>query len=160
MVKDSIHFFFRQERRVKIKFSPSQVTFCPTLSGVGSLFQGLQCVWFFFSEIVPTYDSSTFCIGAFSKLRHKGDPVYSEPLNVNGLNWRLKVYPVCLLNHHLAFLSISNDLGLSENRALNCQEKIRLTFCIFLLQDGNGVVRGNYLSVFLELTSGLPETSK
>ena len=41
MVKDSIHFFFRQERRVKIKFSPSQVTFCPTLSGVGSLFQGL-----------------------------------------------------------------------------------------------------------------------
>ncbi|CAG9096067.1 unnamed protein product [Plutella xylostella] len=26
--------------------------------------------------------------------------------------------------------------------------------------DGNGVVRGNYLSVFLELTAGLPETSK
>ena len=29
-----------------------------------------------------------------------------------------------------------------------------------LLQDGNGVVRGNYLSVFLELSAGLPETSK
>ncbi|WAR02611.1 TRI37-like protein [Mya arenaria] len=28
------------------------------------------------------------------------------------------------------------------------------------LQDGNGVVRGNYLSVFLELSAGLPETSK
>jgi len=27
-------------------------------------------------------------------------------------------------------------------------------------QDGNGVVRGNYLSVFLELSAGLPETSK
>jgi len=27
-------------------------------------------------------------------------------------------------------------------------------------QDGNGVVRGNYLSVFLELSDGLPETSK
>ncbi|XP_068600412.1 E3 ubiquitin-protein ligase TRIM37 [Brachionichthys hirsutus] len=26
--------------------------------------------------------------------------------------------------------------------------------------DGNGVVRGNYLSVFLELSAGLPETSK
>ncbi|XP_022108333.1 E3 ubiquitin-protein ligase TRIM37-like isoform X2 [Acanthaster planci] len=26
--------------------------------------------------------------------------------------------------------------------------------------DGNGVVRGNYLSVFLELSSGLPDTSK
>ena len=25
---------------------------------------------------------------------------------------------------------------------------------------GNGVVRGNYLSVFLELSAGLPETSK
>lgn len=73
----------------------------------------------FNSEIVPSYDSSTFCISEFSKLRHKGDPVYSEALNVNGLSWRLKVYP-----------------------------------------DGNGVVRGNYLSVFLELTAGLPETSK
>lgn len=73
----------------------------------------------FTSEIVPAYDSSTFQINGFCKLRHKGDPVYSEPLNVNGLSWRLKVYP-----------------------------------------DGNGVVRGNYLSVFLELTSGLPETSK
>jgi len=28
------------------------------------------------------------------------------------------------------------------------------------LQDGNGVVRGNYLSVFLELSAGLSETSK
>ncbi len=54
-----------------------------------------------------------------STLQHKADPVYSPPLNVNGLSWRLKVYP-----------------------------------------DGNGVVRGNYLSVFLELSAGLPETSK
>jgi len=28
------------------------------------------------------------------------------------------------------------------------------------IQDGNGVVRGNYLSVFLELSAGLSETSK
>ena len=54
-----------------------------------------------------------------SLLQHKADPVYSPPLNVNGLSWRLKVYP-----------------------------------------DGNGVVRSNYLSVFLELSAGLPETSK
>lgn len=32
--------------------------------------------------------------------------------------------------------------------------------CIVSPQDGNGVVRGNYLSVFLELSAGLPETSK
>lgn len=73
----------------------------------------------FTSEIVPQYDNNTFVMNNFSSLQHKADPVYSPPLNVNGLSWRLKVYP-----------------------------------------DGNGVVRGNYLSVFLELSSGLPETSK
>lgn len=73
----------------------------------------------FISEIVPPYDSSTFTIHNFSQLQNKADPIYSPPLNVNGLSWRLKVYP-----------------------------------------DGNGVVRGNYLSVFLELSAGLTETSK
>ncbi|GAB6030286.1 hypothetical protein CHUAL_005961 [Chamberlinius hualienensis] len=73
----------------------------------------------FTSEIVPLYDSSTFVMNNFSSLQQKADPVYSPPLVVNGLQWRLKVYP-----------------------------------------DGNGVVRGNYLSVFLELSAGLPEISK
>ncbi|GFS28015.1 E3 ubiquitin-protein ligase TRIM37-like [Elysia marginata] len=73
----------------------------------------------FTSEIVPQYESSTFTMKNFSVLRQRADPVYSPPLQVNGLSWRLKVYP-----------------------------------------DGNGVVRGNYLSVFLELSLGLPETSK
>ncbi|PAA62487.1 hypothetical protein BOX15_Mlig024145g1, partial [Macrostomum lignano] len=73
----------------------------------------------FQSEIVPPYDGSEFRLEQFSQLQQRADPVYSEPLRVHGLSWRLKVYP-----------------------------------------DGNGVVRGNYLSVFLELTAGLPETSK
>ncbi|XP_077403086.1 E3 ubiquitin-protein ligase TRIM37 isoform X2 [Vanacampus margaritifer] len=73
----------------------------------------------FTSELVPTYDSSTFVLVNFSTLRQRADPVYSPPLQISGLCWRLKVYP-----------------------------------------DGNGVVRGNYLSVFLELSAGLPETSK
>ena len=55
----------------------------------------------------------------FSILQHNVDPIYSQPLHVNGLTWRLKVYP-----------------------------------------DGNGTVRGTYLSVFLELTNGLNEPSK
>ena len=55
----------------------------------------------------------------FSLLQQSADPVYSKPLNVAGLSWRLKIYP-----------------------------------------DGNGVVRGSYLSVFLELSAGLVETSK
>ncbi|XP_035691993.1 E3 ubiquitin-protein ligase TRIM37-like isoform X1 [Branchiostoma floridae] len=73
----------------------------------------------FTSELVPPYDASTFVIQTFSVLQQRADPVYSPPLHVNGLSWRLKVYP-----------------------------------------DGNGVVRANYLSVFLELSAGLPETSK
>ncbi|XP_052737802.1 uncharacterized protein LOC112048434 isoform X2 [Bicyclus anynana] len=73
----------------------------------------------FHSEIVPSYDSSTFPLANFTQLQHAAAPVYSAALHVNGLCWRLKVYP-----------------------------------------DGNGVVRGNYLSVFLELSAGLPETSK
>ena len=35
-----------------------------------------------------------------------------------------------------------------------------IVFFFILFKDGNGVVRGNYLSVFLELSAGLPETSK
>uniref|UniRef100_A0A8C6C1L0 Tripartite motif containing 37 n=1 Tax=Monodon monoceros TaxID=40151 RepID=A0A8C6C1L0_MONMO len=73
----------------------------------------------FTSELVPSYDSATFVLENFSTLRQRADPVYSPPLQVSGLCWRLKVYP-----------------------------------------DGNGVVRGYYLSVFLELSAGLPETSK
>ncbi|KAL1140618.1 hypothetical protein AAG570_000548 [Ranatra chinensis] len=73
----------------------------------------------FNSEIVPGYDTGTFVMQQFTQLQHKADPVYSPPLQINGLCWRLKVYP-----------------------------------------DGNGVVRGHYLSVFLELTAGLPDPSK
>lgn len=73
----------------------------------------------FVSEIVPAYDTATFLMEKFATLQRKGVPIYSNELNVNGLMWRLKVYP-----------------------------------------NGNGAVRGEYLSVFLELTHGYPETSK
>lgn len=72
-----------------------------------------------FSEIVPPYNNGKFIIEKFTQLQQSGSPVYSEPLNMNGLQWRLKVYPY-----------------------------------------GNGAVRAEYLSVFLELTAGYPETSK
>lgn len=73
----------------------------------------------FVSEIVPPYDTGIFLMDKFTLLQQKGVPVYSTPLHINGLQWRLKVYPY-----------------------------------------GNGAVRGEYLSVFLELTAGYPETSK
>lgn len=73
----------------------------------------------FVSEIVPTYDTGVFLMKNFTKLQQKGDAIYSQPLYLNGLCWRLKVYP-----------------------------------------NGNGSVRKEYLSVFLELSSGFPEISK
>lgn len=73
----------------------------------------------FVSEIVPQYDTGVFIMKNFTKLQEKGDAVYSHPLHVNGLIWRLKVYPY-----------------------------------------GNGSVRKEYLSVFLELSAGFPEISK
>ena len=45
--------------------------------------------------------------------------LYSDDLNINGLKWRLKIYPL-----------------------------------------GNGGLKGEYISVFLELRDGLFETSK
>jgi len=62
------------------------------------------------SELVPEYDSATFVMMNYSKLRKTKDIVYSEPLQKNGLVWRLKIYP-----------------------------------------NGNGVAKGGYLSIFLEL---------
>lgn len=47
----------------------------------------------FVSEIVPTYDTGVFLMKSFTKLQQKGDAIYSCPLHVNGLCWRLKVYP-------------------------------------------------------------------
>lgn len=73
----------------------------------------------FLSEIVPPYDTGRFVMERFTQMQQKGVPVYSSPLQVNSVHWRLKVYPY-----------------------------------------GNGAVRGEYLSVFLELTIGYPETSK
>lgn len=73
----------------------------------------------FASELVPPYDTCTFLIERFTALQLEGLAVYSKSLLVNGLCWRLKVYPC-----------------------------------------GNGPARSEYLSVFLELSSGPPGSSK
>ncbi|KAJ3092483.1 hypothetical protein HK102_006895 [Quaeritorhiza haematococci] len=46
----------------------------------------------FESEVVPPYDSSSFRIVGFRRLRRSQEVVYSEPLCAGGLVWRLKVY--------------------------------------------------------------------
>jgi tripartite motif-containing protein 37 len=71
------------------------------------------------SELVPHYETSTFILKDFSRLRHTHEVVYSDPLIFNGLTWRLKDYP-----------------------------------------NGNGIAKGNYISIFLEMLKGLSEPSK
>lgn len=51
------------------------------------------------SEIVPEYDSAIFKISSFHEKQRKGEEVYSDPLEVQGLVWRLKVYPVSPHQH-------------------------------------------------------------
>lgn len=68
------------------------------------------------SEIVPSYDSAVYKIHPFRSvaiflaymglippislpakcrdLQSEGEAIYSKPLNVYGMRWRLKVYPV------------------------------------------------------------------
>ncbi len=66
--------------------------------------------WLRCSEIVPQYDSTTFEMKSFSILQQRADPVYSQPLHVSGLSWRLKVYPVriklhaCQWSFHVRFV--------------------------------------------------------
>ncbi|RXM95263.1 E3 ubiquitin-protein ligase TRIM37 [Acipenser ruthenus] len=51
--------------------------------------------------------------------------------------------------------------GTTSRSSWNCRLGfLRLQSMHDARRDGNGVVRGNYLSVFLELSAGLPETSK
>lgn len=66
------------------------------------------------SELVPQYESSTFIIRDYSRVRHTQEVIYSEPLIANGLTWRLKVYP-----------------------------------------NGNGIAKGSYISIFIEMVKGL-----
>eukprot|EP01017_Pseudomicrothorax_dubius_P013644 TRINITY_DN1608_c0_g1_i16.p1 TRINITY_DN1608_c0_g1~~TRINITY_DN1608_c0_g1_i16.p1 ORF type:complete len:523 (-),score=83.52 TRINITY_DN1608_c0_g1_i16:1073-2641(-) len=73
----------------------------------------------FASEVVPAYSGSVFCLKPFSVLRQHSEVVYSDLFHMNGIVWRLKVYP-----------------------------------------NGNGVAKGTYISVFLEMVKGLQESSK
>nr|CDS34064.1 E3 ubiquitin protein ligase TRIM37 [Hymenolepis microstoma] len=70
------------------------------------------------SELSPPLSTGEFTIENFSRVRQQVEPLYSPPLERDGIVWRLKVYP-----------------------------------------NGNGAVRGEYLSVFLEMTTGRSEAS-
>lgn len=75
---------------------------------------------FCFSEIVPQYDTSTFVMKNFSVLRQRADPVYSPPLNVSGLSWRLKVYPVSAATMVEGSSALSSKPGLPPSSHAFC----------------------------------------
>ncbi|XP_045485022.1 E3 ubiquitin-protein ligase TRIM37-like isoform X9 [Pieris rapae] len=77
----------------------------------------------FHSEIVPSYDSSTFTLTKFTKLRDAARPVISDPLYVYGLCWRLVVDPDGFGGNQGRYLSVGLKLmaGLPENSTYECR---------------------------------------
>lgn len=70
------------------------------------------------SEVIPSYDSGIFQINDYNACRANADEhvVYSNPIHVNGLSWRLKVYPNGTGAAKGAFLSVFLEMwkGLKE----------------------------------------------
>lgn len=55
-------------------------------------------LWFYLLPFHNSFDVGIWLVFfLFSTLRQRADPVYSPPLQVSGLCWRLKVYPVSFL---------------------------------------------------------------
>ena len=97
----------------------------------------------FFSEIVPQYDSSTFVLNHFSLLQQRADPVYSPPLHVTGLSWRLKVYPVRRLSCTLLFLKSARLTTVYRvivvGRKRRCSKQLPLCFLRVVIGAGRNV---------------------
>ncbi len=81
-----------------------QIESLPTLSDFIKLVIQIFLCWqtwspfsLTYSEVIPQYDSAFFKISSFCEKQRKGEEVYSKPLQVQGLVWRLKVYPVSVL---------------------------------------------------------------
>jgi tripartite motif-containing protein 37 len=52
-----------------------------------------QCPDYSNVSITPQFESGSFIIEEFSRYRNSSEVLYSDPLPINGMNWRLKVYP-------------------------------------------------------------------
>ncbi len=71
---------------------------CLQLMGVSLVvIDGCGCAC---SEVVPEYDHAIFKMTNFRELQRKGKEIYSESLKLQGLVWRLKVYPVSGTNRY------------------------------------------------------------
>jgi tripartite motif-containing protein 37 len=80
----------------------------------------------FTNEIVPPYDVKTVKIHNFSTLRRRGEVVYSDPLVVGGLTWRLKVYPDGSNNVKGKYLSVFVELSDGPTKTTRYEYRIEI----------------------------------
>lgn len=88
----------------------------------------LPSVGEFTNEVMPEYNSALFKINPFKELKHRGEEIFSKPLKVWGLTWRLKVYP----NGHREdvgnYLSVFVELTEGFDRTTTYQYYIEMLF--------------------------------
>lgn len=94
------------------------------------------------SEIVPPYVSVTLRIQNFQELRTCNLKVYSRPLRLDGMVWRLRVYPNGYGEGRGKYLSVFAELTSGNGTAINYQ------YCIEILHCGKTVHYRQYVSDF------------
>ncbi|KAL5477879.1 hypothetical protein EMCRGX_G024733 [Ephydatia muelleri] len=94
------------------------------------------------SEIIPSYTCVTLKIQNFQELRSCNLKVYSRPLRVDGLVWRLRVYPNGYGEGRGKYLSVFAELTSGNGTTINYQ------YCIEILHCGRSVHYRQYVSDF------------
>jgi tripartite motif-containing protein 37 len=80
----------------------------------------------FISEFIPEYDKGTFTILNFSEAREMANVVYSTPIVINGLFWRLKVYPNGTGMARGTFLSVFLEMWKGLDQPKKYQYKVEM----------------------------------
>jgi len=77
---------------------------------------------------VPNYDTSVFILENFTQVRNTVEVVYSQPLQVNGVYWRLKIYPngTTITNGKKEFLSVFLEMWKGLAKPATYEYKIEL----------------------------------
>lgn len=92
------------------------------------------------------FHESTFVIQPFSALRADGSVIYSPPLTVNGLSWRLKIYPNGNEYYRNLCLSIFLELHRSQLPSWSASYTYRITL-LHASSPENAITR-SYTSPF------------
>eukprot|EP00731_Ephydatia_muelleri_P023634 Em0015g1217a len=80
------------------------------------------------NRIVPKYEYGTLTIHPFQARQIQGDEIFSNPLNVDGMTWKLKVYPNGHKEDTGKYLSVFIELTSGFERKANYQYSIIMLF--------------------------------